>query len=139
MIINLEDKVILNSPIVPKTYGFPKIHKNSIPSRPIVNTTRSPHKLQQRKLKPLVVLTSSFIKDSTFFLDKIKDIHIANNSILLNFEVTSIYMMILSNEVVDLVEGSQTTKQLRWLRCGSSLKFLPFNEIYEQRCNVSMG
>ena len=55
--------------IMPRIYGLPKIHKTSIPLRPIVNTIQSPTydlaKHLAKTLKPLVEKSFSFIKDSS--------------------------------------------------------------------------
>jgi hypothetical protein len=39
---NEKNKLIPKDPIVPHIYGFPKIHKEGIPLRPIVNMNGSP-------------------------------------------------------------------------------------------------
>ena len=58
-----------NWPMTPRIYGLPKIHKQGVPLRPIVNTIDSPTydlaKYLAGILKPLVGNTSSFIKDSS--------------------------------------------------------------------------
>jgi hypothetical protein len=58
-------------------YGLPKIHKEGIPLRPIVNTIGSPtYELESyvaKILGPLVGGTESYIKDSNDFVNLIKE------------------------------------------------------------------
>lgn len=64
----LKKKLIPSSECIPRIYGLPKIHKDGVPLRPIVNTIGSPTyelaKYVAKVLKPLVGNTDSFIKDS---------------------------------------------------------------------------
>ena len=63
------------SEAVPTVYGLPKIHKNSIPVRPIVSSigsiTHKTAKYLARVLSPLVGRTEHFVKKSTQFVKKI--------------------------------------------------------------------
>lgn len=65
----IKKKIIPKNGIMPRIYGLPKIHKEGIPLRPIVNTIGSPTydlaKYLAKILKPLVGKTFSFIKDSS--------------------------------------------------------------------------
>lgn len=73
---NLEDKLkkklIPSCETIPRIYGLPKIHKERVPLRPIVNTIGSPTyelaKYVAKILKLLVGNTDSFIKDSHDFI-----------------------------------------------------------------------
>jgi hypothetical protein len=70
-------RLLPNSEITPRIYGLPKIHKEGIPLRPIVNTIGSPTyelaKYIAKILGPLVGHTDSFIKDSNDFINIIKN------------------------------------------------------------------
>jgi hypothetical protein len=78
-------------------YLLPKIHKKNIPGRPIVSATGCPtEKLSQlidQILNPLVVKTSSYLRDTTDFINKISNItfHEDDNIILATMDVTSLY------------------------------------------------
>ena len=71
-------KLIKSSPIAPRIYGLPKIHKEGAPLRPIVNTigglTYLLAKFLALKLQPLVGRNESFVKDSASFFMKLKDL-----------------------------------------------------------------
>ena len=60
---------------MPQIYGLPKIHEEGVPLRPIVCTIGSPNyvyaKELARILSSLTGGTSSFVKNSTNFVEKI--------------------------------------------------------------------
>lgn len=64
-------KVTLNNEIMAHIYGLPKIHKDGIPLRPILNTIGSPTyllaKVLDKQLLPFAGNTSSYIKKIFFF------------------------------------------------------------------------
>ena len=72
----LDDKnkklLVPTGEITPRIYGLPKIHKDGVPLRPIVNTIGSPTyelaKFVAKWLGPLIGHTESFIKDPSDFV-----------------------------------------------------------------------
>ena len=92
-------KKLIPNPIIPRIYGLLKIHKNGAPLRPIVNTIGSPTynlvKHLAKTLKPLAGNTTSYIKDSTHFIQEIKNLILDDNDMLVMFDVVSLYMKIL--------------------------------------------
>ena len=62
--------------------------------RPIFNTIVGPTyllaKFLAQKLKPLVGRTDSFVKDSTSFINELKDIKLDPRDILVSFDVVSL-------------------------------------------------
>jgi len=79
----------------PLLYGLPKIHKPEVPLRPIASFINSPsYQLSKHLvhlLAPLVGKTSSFIKNSTDFAAFISDQTIAEETILVSFDVVSLF------------------------------------------------
>ena len=73
---NIKKKLIPKDALIPRIYGLPKIHKDGVPIRPIVNTRNSPTyqlaKFLAKKLKVFVGQTPSYIKDSTHMVNEIK-------------------------------------------------------------------
>ena len=73
----LKKKLTPSCETIPRIYGLPKIHKEGVPLRPIVNTIGSATyelaKYVAKILKPLVGNTDSFIKDSKDFVNFIKN------------------------------------------------------------------
>jgi hypothetical protein len=91
----IKKKLIPKNPIIPRIYGLPKIHKNGVPLRPIVNTIGSPTyqlvKFLAKTLKPLVGHTFSYIKDSSHFVNGIKNIHMNENDIYWSASMWSLF------------------------------------------------
>lgn len=87
--------LIKTNPYTPRIYGAPKIHKEGIPIRPIVNTIAGPTyhlaKCLAKTVKPLMGNTSSFVKDSNHFINEIKKIKLDQDDILMRFDVKSLY------------------------------------------------
>ena len=104
----IKKKLIVYDPLVPRIYGLPKIHKPGVPLRPIVDTIGSPTyrlaKFLVEKLKPLVGNTSSFIKDSSYFIEKIKHRHMEEEDILLSLDIVSLFTMIHIKEAISVIE-----------------------------------
>jgi hypothetical protein len=79
---------------VARLYGLPKIHKEGVPLRPIVNCIAS-HKYSQAKymnslLNPLVGHSPSHIKNSEDFIHKLNTISLKESDILVIFDVVSL-------------------------------------------------
>lgn len=96
-----------SSPITPRIYGLPKIHKEGAPLRPIVHTIGGPSFLLAKylalKLKPLVGLTESFVKDFVSFVEELKRIKLDPGDILVSFDVVSLYTCIPIKEVMEVI------------------------------------
>ena len=101
----------LDSPRTPIFYGLPKIHKlfsKFPPLRPIVShvnsCTRGLSEFLDSYLKYQAQLSSSFIRDTKHFLQKIKEINkikLPDNSILVTMDVCSLYTNIDQEEGAD--------------------------------------
>ena len=94
--------------ITPRIYGLPKIHKEGVPLRPIVNTIGSPtyelEKYLAKILGPLLGNTESFIKDSSEFVRLIKVEKVEPKDMLLNFDVVSLFTKIPLDEAIQVVK-----------------------------------
>ncbi|XP_069486826.1 uncharacterized protein [Ambystoma mexicanum] len=98
-------------PITPVFYGLPKIHKDkqNPPLRPIVAGTESifdPLAVYiDRLLQPLIQASSTYLKDTTDFLNGLKDFSaISEDCILFSLDVCSLYTSIPHSEGIDSVE-----------------------------------
>ncbi len=104
---SISHKLIDSNLITPRIYGLPKTHKEGAPLRPIVNIIGEPTyllaKFLARKLKPLVGLLDSFVKDSSSFVNELKGLNFELNDNLVSFFVVSLYTNIPINEVVDVI------------------------------------
>jgi len=109
---NLEDKIkkklIPSCETIPRIYGLPKIHKEGVPLRPIVNTIGSPTyelaKYVAKIRKPLVGNTDSFIKDSHDFVNLIKNEKMESDYILVSFDVVSLFTKIPLDEAIPVIK-----------------------------------
>ena len=76
-------------------YLLPKIHKKSIPGRPIVSANNCPTEnlsaFVDAILNPLVKETKSYLRDTTDFIGKISDITLTENSLIATCDVVSLY------------------------------------------------
>ena len=74
---------------------MPKLHKDGIPMRPIVSCIQSPLNKLSKYLKDILTnivhKSSSYIKDSWQFKEKIKNIILPNNYIIISLDVISLY------------------------------------------------
>ena len=80
-------------------YMLPKIHKKNIPGRPIVSASScATEKLSEFidvLLNPLVTKTSSYVRDTSDFINKISDIDLENKpTIIASLDVCSLYTQI---------------------------------------------
>jgi hypothetical protein len=126
-----------NNEITPRIYGLPKIHKEDIPLRPIVNTIGSPTyelaKHVAKILNPLVGHTDSFIKDSNEFINIIKNEKVRPQDTLISFDVVSLFTKIPLDEAIQIVKevtDPETTNLAEV--CLRSTFFSYQGEFYEQ-------
>ena len=87
-------------------YILPKMHKQGNPRRPIVSSNGHPTEILSQfvdyHLQPLNKTTNSFIKDTTGFLTKLKQLgHLPNNAFRATLDVSSLYNNISDNEGIN--------------------------------------
>ncbi|XP_077535913.1 uncharacterized protein LOC144148203 [Haemaphysalis longicornis] len=79
----------------PAIYGLAKVHKPGVPLRPIVDFTRSPlHRLSgylHQVLAPLAGKTATHIANSSAFVEKVRDIFLDEDGVLVSFDVKSLF------------------------------------------------
>ena len=92
----------------PDFYGLPKVHKKFAdmpPFRPIVSGCDSCceriSNLVDYHIQPLTRLNESYVKDTTDFVKKIKDIECKENSILVSADVSALYTVIDHEEGIE--------------------------------------
>ena len=91
----------------PQLYGLPKIHKPEVPLRPIVSSIGSPTynlaKFLTHIVSPLSGKTSSFVKDSRDFVEKVRRLRPEEGSILVSFDVTSLFTKVPIAEALEVI------------------------------------
>lgn len=91
------DPLMCQTPII---YLLPKIHKDAFfpPGRPIVNGNESVSTCLGQYidlfLKPLVVETRAYLRDSKHMIQNIETLNCSSNSILVMADVGSLYTII---------------------------------------------
>ncbi|KAH7969833.1 hypothetical protein HPB52_022354 [Rhipicephalus sanguineus] len=77
--------------MAPALYGLPKIHKEAVPMRPIVDFTRLPlHKLSNylhKIISPLVDKTETHVQNSYDFIEKVRNTVLHDDEIMVSFDV----------------------------------------------------
>jgi hypothetical protein len=95
-------------PALPYMYGLPKIHKDSIPLRPIVSSSGSvTYKLSKwlaSHLSPILgKISGSHLKNSEDFITKIRDVNMSNK-IMVSFDVDSLFTNVPLDETLIYLE-----------------------------------
>ncbi|KAI8519621.1 hypothetical protein Bbelb_028780 [Branchiostoma belcheri] len=92
----------------PAFYGLPKIHKQSVPLRPIVSSIGSvTYELAgflAKILGPLVGKSQHHVQNSADFVNKIKDIHVEDDETITSYDVCSLFTSIPPKEAVSVVK-----------------------------------
>lgn len=104
---NIAKKLIINNAISPKIYGLPKIHKREIPMRPIVSCVQSPFaglsKFLKKILDNVANKNTSYIRDSWDFKNKINNLIIPADYIIVSLDVVSLYTNIPIDLAIEII------------------------------------
>lgn len=141
---NIQKEVCHSEALPPRLYGLPKVHKPNVPLRPIVSAINSPTyrlaKYLTRLLQPFVGQTESFIKNSAHFVEKLGNITLRPNDIILSFDVVSLFTMVPVDEsLTHLAEIFPKGIIALFEHCLKTTYFQWNNEFYEQIDGVAMG
>jgi hypothetical protein len=130
----------------PVMYGLPKIHKQGVPLRPIVSSIGSPLQELARFLAGLyhhkVEKRESFVKDSTYFVEKIINIHLDSNDILVSFDVESLFTNIPIDETCNIFNNEYEPADYileLFKHCTKNTFFSFKGDIYKQIKGAPMG
>ena len=104
----LKKRLSPNNSVIPQIYGLTKIHKEEVPLRPIVSTigsaTYNLAKELSRILSPLIGWTDTYIKNSSHFVSKIKDLHFNENDIMVSFDVKSLFTKVPIEDSLHIIK-----------------------------------
>ena len=103
-------------PSAPTLQELPRIHKEEIPIRPIINYRNAPaHKLAKYPDKIIRQHTqidnNIAVKNNTDLVTKIKDIHIPHNATLASFNVKNLCTNIPISETITILQKKTQTEQ----------------------------
>lgn len=137
-------KLVPSKEVTPRIYGVPKIHKEGIPLRPIVDTMGSPTYFLASHLakiiSPLVGKSDSFVKDSCHFVQFIKGNFVDSDDILVSFDVVSLFTKVPIPDSIQIVKCQVCAEIAELVElCLRSTFFSFHNVIYEQVDGVAMG
>ena len=154
----LKKRLSPNNSVILQIYGLPKIHKEEVPLRPIVSTigsaTYNLAKELSRILSPLIGWTDTYIKNSSHFVSKIKDLHFNENDIMVSFDVKSLFTKVPIEDSLHIIKDDRleadesleirttlTVQQICQLTelCLKSTYFQYEDMIFEQSDGMAMG
>ncbi|PSN48481.1 hypothetical protein C0J52_11724 [Blattella germanica] len=133
-----------HSSIPPRIYGLPKIHKESVPLRPIVNSIGSPTyslaKYLTGLLQRLVGTCIHHVRNSMDFIETLKGITISSSDVLVSFHVESLFTRVPLKETLDLLRPHFDDNVISLFHhVLTSTYFLYNGAYYEQTDGVAMG
>ena len=131
-------------PKIARFYLLPKIHKPGCPGRPIVSSSGAPTEnissFVDFFLKPCVSRISSYIRDTTDFLNKLRALpQLPTGSLLVTLDASSLYTNIPHNEGITACEEALNSRELlipptadlcRLIKLILSANSFTFNEEY---------
>ena len=141
----------------PRIYGLPKIHKPDVPLRPIVSSINSPsYSLSQyiaSVVSPLAGHTDTAVRNSAHFVREMADVTLAQDELLVSFDVSSLFTNVPVSEAVEVIWGMLRNVQELSKRtkldadnvasllslCLKSTYFRYNGNYYEQREGAAMG
>jgi hypothetical protein len=137
-------KLILHTSTPPRLYGLPKIHKEGVPLRPIVNCIASPTyslaKYLKGLLSPLVGYSPSHIRNSEDFIHKLNTIYLQESDSLVSFDVVSLFTRVPLEDTLLLLQQhfhDQTISLFKQVLI--TTYFLYNGAFYDQTDGVAMG
>ena len=149
-----KDFLIPRSPKISRLYLLPKLHKAGVPGRPIVASNGCPTENISRfvdyYLQPLTVCIPSYIRDTTDFLNKLRELPpLPSDSLLVTLDVSSLYTNIPHDEGIKACEEALNTRTdqslptedlCHLIKLILSKNAFTFNQaFYLQRSGTAMG
>ena len=134
-------------------YAQPKIHKPGNKMRPIVSTINSPTynvaKWVVKYLNSIDKYDSLSVKNSFEFVEQLKDIRIADDEVMVSFDVESLFPSVPQDKAIaclsewfranDLADGVKNELIKLTKLCIDHSYFTFNNNIYKQKDGLSMG
>ncbi|XP_046397784.1 uncharacterized protein LOC124164498 [Ischnura elegans] len=144
----VQRKLLPSASKPPRLYGLPKVHKEGIPLRPIVSNIGAPTYLLAQylaeALQPFTGNSSSFVKNSTHFIERLQETTVKNGDLLVSFDIVSLFTNVPINDSIKIVEkliDNGLPKDFPRLveHCLRNSFFLWNDRYYEQSDGAAMG
>ena len=92
---------------IPRLYGLPKIHKDGVPLRPILDMTNSPYHAMAQWLAELLEpvqqrLASHSLKDTFHFVDTIDAMNVTGKK-MFSLDFSSLFTNVSLRETIDFI------------------------------------
>lgn len=104
------------NPSVPLMYGLPKVHKSANKMRKIVSNINSPFsnitKWLVNELKKFGPFNGFSVKNTFDFVEKVQDIEIENDEIMISFDVTALFPSVPINIAIESIKKHLITFDL---------------------------
>ncbi|CAH8435813.1 unnamed protein product [Dicrocoelium dendriticum] len=140
--------------VIPRLYGLPKVHKEGLPLRPILDMCNSPYhstaKWLVKRLEPVRKAIARYsLKDTFDFLDSVRQIELAGRQ-MFSLDVVSLFTNVPLEETIDylcefiLLRNINVGIPLDRLRqlllmCTRNIQFQFNGTLYRQIDGVAMG
>lgn len=151
---NKKYNLIPSNPMMPRLYGLPKIHKPGVPIRPVVSFCNTPVCFISKFILNIIKSLTNFspsntVKNNTDLANRIKNLHIPDNYLMISLDVTNLFTTVPIAETLPLVadllsannvQFSIKTNILTLLKFCLSQNFFVFNnQFYSQPDGLAMG
>ena len=150
---NLQFKLRISNPQVPKLYALPKIHKEGNKMRPIVSNINSPleniSKWLVDEFNQLPRFPCFEIKNSFELVKKLENVELQDNEILVSFDVSALFPSVPIGKTLEilknwLIESQVSREKVSLLVRATSLcmkeSYFQFGDkFYQQTDGTSMG
>jgi hypothetical protein len=142
------------NPKAPNLRGQPKLHKEGIPIRPVVNFMNAPTyklcKFLNTKLNNKLNYTQDYsVKNSLDLISKIKDVNIPTNTMFISFDVSNMYTNIPTKETMEILKENLRKNNVpknelddisKLLKTTLNQNYFEFNsKYYKQNDGLAMG
>lgn len=118
---NIKTQIYKTDTLPLKIYIPPKIHRNNVPLGPIISSIDSPtyniSKHWSNLLQLLIGQTSTFVKDSTEFVEKMDNSTVDINDLLVRFDIVSLFTMMTIEETFDQLNEIFLENLTKLFRC----------------------
>ena len=150
-------KVNLSNTRLSRFVGYPKIHKEGVPLRPVIDSRESATydlaKRLTRTIQPIIGKTEHHVKNSSHLVDMLKETRIECSDMLVSFDVKSLFTSIPVEDACKILEeklladeelvnrSELTPKQITELTrtCLKTTFFKQNGKFFQQTEGASMG